>query len=347
MARPLPPPDPPDSPPAPSSPLTHAKLHHRPVLSPGLVPLHQWLEKSATSTDPNGTGSRGTPRCARLCGLGSPSVDVEPHLHHFPRSRNLPSPRARIPTLEFLVPLPNNPFVLVQDSLGLSSHRRRFPQGRSSALSRRLQGTKVFWVLKSCNLLPVEESNPTYDHLFEIGCIFFPLLESGRIPEHYDGFFKFTLASDCPETLPLCREDLLAHPSHDLDSLERDLEHDYGWVIEWDVTTMINMFVSGTEFALEIEIEGFALLDSTEDFITDQKVVVLKPDRPFTSETPSPGSPVKSPTRILVKPNQSKLSQLSCHIGKLKDIMSFSLLSMICFECSISSRLKMVKMVKA
>ncbi|VVB02698.1 unnamed protein product [Arabis nemorensis] len=43
--------------------------------------------------------------------------------------------------------------------------------------------TQVFWVLKPCNLLPVEESNSTFFHLFE----------SGRISEHYAGFFKVTM----------------------------------------------------------------------------------------------------------------------------------------------------------
>ncbi|VVB14292.1 unnamed protein product [Arabis nemorensis] len=53
------------------------------------------------------------------------------------------------------------------------------------------------------------ESNSTFGHLFETGHFFFPLLESGRIPEHYAGNFKVTLESDYPEILRLCREDPL------------------------------------------------------------------------------------------------------------------------------------------
>ncbi|VVA94519.1 unnamed protein product [Arabis nemorensis] len=55
---------------------------------------------------------------------------------------------------------------------------------------------KIFWILKSCNLLPVEEFNFTFFHLFEIGRIFFSLFESGRISEFYAGIFKVTLESD-------------------------------------------------------------------------------------------------------------------------------------------------------
>ncbi|VVB06427.1 unnamed protein product [Arabis nemorensis] len=82
----------------------------------------------------------------------------------------------------------------------------------------------------------------------------------------------------------------------------------------------------GERIGVDSDAEGFSLLDSAEDFITDQKVVVLKPDRPFTSETPSPRSPVKSPvTRILVKPNQPKLSQ----VRKLDTQMGLSLISSV------------------
>ncbi|XP_010512402.1 PREDICTED: IRK-interacting protein-like [Camelina sativa] len=67
--------------------------------------------------------------------------------------------------------------------------------------------------------------------------------------------------------------------------------------------------------------EGFSLLDSSEDFITDQKVVVLKPDKPSSS---SPGSPaVLSP--VSVKPNQRKLSQ----VRKLDTQMGSSLISSV------------------
>lgn len=86
----------------------------------------------------------------------------------------------------------------------------------------------------------------------------------------------------------------------------------------------------GERVGVDSDAEGFALLDSAEDFITDQKVVVLKPDRPLSAKTPSPGSPVKSPandaqTRILVKPNQAKLSQ----VRKLDTQMGLSLVSSV------------------
>ncbi|KFK35269.1 hypothetical protein AALP_AA5G263300 [Arabis alpina] len=48
--------------------------------------------------------------------------------------------------------------------------------------------------------------------------------------------------------------------------------------------------------------DGFSLLDSSEDFITNQKVVVLKPDS-------------KSKDSILVKPNQSQVKKLDTQIG--------------------------------
>ncbi|KAL0848522.1 hypothetical protein Bca101_021769 [Brassica carinata] len=53
---------------------------------------------------------------------------------------------------------------------------------------------------------------------------------------------------------------------------------------------------------------GFSLLDSTEDFITDQKVVVLKPD--------SPPPPVNdSKTETLLKPNPPQIRKLDTQIG--------------------------------
>ncbi|XP_010469154.1 PREDICTED: IRK-interacting protein-like [Camelina sativa] len=75
--------------------------------------------------------------------------------------------------------------------------------------------------------------------------------------------------------------------------------------------------------------EGFSLLDSSEDFITDQKVVVLKPDRPLLTSS-SPGSPVISPVndaQVSVKPNnnQRKLSQ----VRKLDTQMGSSLISSV------------------
>ncbi|CAA7044618.1 unnamed protein product [Microthlaspi erraticum] len=84
----------------------------------------------------------------------------------------------------------------------------------------------------------------------------------------------------------------------------------------------------GERVGVDSDAEGFSLLDSAEDFITDQKVVVLKPDRPLTANTPSPGSPVKSPssdpnTKILAKPKQPKLSQ----VRKLDTQISSSLIS--------------------
>ncbi|EOA25960.1 hypothetical protein CARUB_v10019349mg [Capsella rubella] len=82
--------------------------------------------------------------------------------------------------------------------------------------------------------------------------------------------------------------------------------------------------------------EGFSLLDSSEDFITDQKVVVLKPDRPLlsSSSSSSQGSPVKPPVNdaqpknlgvVSVKPNQGKLSQ----VRKLDAQMGLSLISSV------------------
>ncbi|AEE80096.1 putative protein gravitropic in the light 1 [Arabidopsis thaliana] len=80
--------------------------------------------------------------------------------------------------------------------------------------------------------------------------------------------------------------------------------------------------------------EGFSLLDSSEDFITDQKVVVLKPDKPLLSAS-SPGSPIESPVNdvqtknlgvvSVVKPNQKKLSQ----VRKLDTQMGLSLISSV------------------
>uniref|UniRef100_A0A1J3H9I0 Uncharacterized protein n=1 Tax=Noccaea caerulescens TaxID=107243 RepID=A0A1J3H9I0_NOCCA len=86
----------------------------------------------------------------------------------------------------------------------------------------------------------------------------------------------------------------------------------------------------GERVGVDSDAEGFSLLDSAEDFITDQKVVVLKPDRPLSAKTPSPGSPAKSPssdpqTKILVKPNQAKLSQ----VRKLDTQMGSSLISSV------------------
>ncbi|KAF8053407.1 hypothetical protein N665_1417s0004 [Sinapis alba] len=60
--------------------------------------------------------------------------------------------------------------------------------------------------------------------------------------------------------------------------------------------------------------EGFSLLDSTEDFITDQKVVVLKPDKP---------PPVNdSKAKTLVKPKP-------CQVRKLDTQMGLSLISSV------------------
>lgn len=76
--------------------------------------------------------------------------------------------------------------------------------------------------------------------------------------------------------------------------------------------------------------EGFSLLDSSEDFITDQKVVVLKPDRPLFSAS-SPGSPpvndaqTKNLGTVSVKTNQPKLSQ----VRKLDTQMGLSLISSV------------------
>ncbi|CAN8280283.1 unnamed protein product [Cochlearia groenlandica] len=70
--------------------------------------------------------------------------------------------------------------------------------------------------------------------------------------------------------------------------------------------------------------DDFTLLNSAEDFITDQKVVVLKPDNPLTAKTPSPAEK-EAPARILTKPNQSKLSQ----VRSLDTQMGLSLISSI------------------
>ncbi|CAN8254108.1 unnamed protein product [Cochlearia groenlandica] len=82
--------------------------------------------------------------------------------------------------------------------------------------------------------------------------------------------------------------------------------------------------------SLAVNSDGFTLLDSSEDFIADQKVVVLKPDKPLTTKTPFHRSPVKSPandthTRTMTKPNQRKLSQ----VRKLDTQMGLSLISSI------------------
>ncbi|VVB16208.1 unnamed protein product [Arabis nemorensis] len=82
LVKPPPPPKPPD--------LTD--LHPKPSCPLNPAMLQQWLEKPATSSDLNGIVSRGSPRCARLRGPDSPPFDVEPHLHHVPRSLALPSP---------------------------------------------------------------------------------------------------------------------------------------------------------------------------------------------------------------------------------------------------------------
>ncbi|XP_010524379.1 PREDICTED: IRK-interacting protein-like [Tarenaya hassleriana] len=70
----------------------------------------------------------------------------------------------------------------------------------------------------------------------------------------------------------------------------------------------------GSVAAADSNADGFALLDSAEDFITDQKVVVIKPDKPHSAKTPSPGSPVNDlPTGNLAverKPNRLKPTQL-------------------------------------
>ncbi|KAL1219225.1 Protein GRAVITROPIC IN THE LIGHT 1 [Cardamine amara subsp. amara] len=88
----------------------------------------------------------------------------------------------------------------------------------------------------------------------------------------------------------------------------------------------------GERVGVDSDAQGFSLLDSSEDFITDQKVVVLKPDRPFSAS--SPGSSVKSPvndaqTKNLVmesvKPNQTKLFQ----VRKLDTQMGLSLISSV------------------
>ncbi|VVA93318.1 unnamed protein product [Arabis nemorensis] len=82
LVKPPPPPKPPDP----------TDLHPKPPCPLNPAMLHQWLEKTATSSDLNGTGSRGSLRCARLRGPSSSPFDVEPHLNHLPRSLALPSP---------------------------------------------------------------------------------------------------------------------------------------------------------------------------------------------------------------------------------------------------------------
>ncbi|CAL9245611.1 unnamed protein product [Arabidopsis halleri] len=69
--------------------------------------------------------------------------------------------------------------------------------------------------------------------------------------------------------------------------------------------------------------EGFSLLDSSEDFITDQKVVVLKPDRPLlTSSSPVNDAQTKRnlATVSVNKPNQ---------VRKLDTQMALSLISSV------------------
>ncbi|KAG7561588.1 hypothetical protein ISN45_Aa05g029820 [Arabidopsis thaliana x Arabidopsis arenosa] len=71
--------------------------------------------------------------------------------------------------------------------------------------------------------------------------------------------------------------------------------------------------------------EGFSLLDSSEDFITDQKVVVLKPDRPLiTSSSSSPVNDAQTRRNLgavsVNKPNQ---------VRKLDTQMGLSLISSV------------------
>ncbi|VVA93386.1 unnamed protein product [Arabis nemorensis] len=53
--------------------------------------------------------------------------------------------------------------------------RRSIPTSISILVKSKLR--KIFWILKSCNLLSVEEFSSTFFHLFETGRIFFPLLD--------------------------------------------------------------------------------------------------------------------------------------------------------------------------
>ncbi|XP_010544623.1 PREDICTED: IRK-interacting protein [Tarenaya hassleriana] len=74
--------------------------------------------------------------------------------------------------------------------------------------------------------------------------------------------------------------------------------------------------------------EGFALLDSAEDFITDQKVVVIKPDKPLSAKTPTPGSPSDdAPTGNLNVERRPDRSEKPTHLRKSDAQMCQSLIS--------------------
>lgn len=85
--------------------------------------------------------------------------------------------------------------------------------------------------------------------------------------------------------------------------------------------------------------EGFTLLDSTEDFITDQKVVVIKPDRPHNLGEPSPP---KSPNLCggkvaetqMVKSEQTQKKKSFMNIQMTHTLISSVFATVSSFEAS-------------
>ncbi|GJY63015.1 protein gravitropic in the light 1 [Tanacetum coccineum] len=72
--------------------------------------------------------------------------------------------------------------------------------------------------------------------------------------------------------------------------------------------------------------DGFTLLDSTEDFITDQKVIIIKPDLNSKNLTPKSQSPIKSQTLSFT------IQPFNTHFGNYLLSSVFAVVS--CFEAS-------------
>ncbi|KDP28785.1 hypothetical protein JCGZ_14556 [Jatropha curcas] len=70
------------------------------------------------------------------------------------------------------------------------------------------------------------------------------------------------------------------------------------------------------------DVDGFSLLDSAEDFIPDQKVIILKPDQPLNHSSPSPPTPSREPQQLLPQSTinksmeQTQIRALNIHSAK-------------------------------
>ncbi|VVA98046.1 unnamed protein product [Arabis nemorensis] len=147
----------------------------------------------------------------------SPSLTRETPENEEPSAVAIPPPPPQSPDSNVAPPTLSSSLTLTSPEIGsnlplLRSKPTRYLSGNIlPSMSTRSEEVQMWsWPMRNWKLgLGFIESNFTVFHLFETGCIFYPLLESGRTPELFAGIFKVTFRRDYPETLRPCCEVLL------------------------------------------------------------------------------------------------------------------------------------------